>query len=101
MTLLFRWNDRVFIGVPVAVLPSYTPETFCETIKRYQIRFCFLAPPILVALAFDPAIDPHSLTSVTEFLSGAIAFSLSQFKLSMADTLPERDRRSTSQRQVD
>lgn len=73
MSTLERSVDRhvsVCIGTPVAVLPAYSPATFCATIKRYQISFCFLAPPVLVALAFDPAIDPQSLTSVTKFLSG-------------------------------
>jgi acyl-CoA synthetase (AMP-forming)/AMP-acid ligase II len=61
----------LFLGVPLIVLPAYSPDAFCRAIERYKISFAPIVPPIVVSLLSNPALEKYDLRSLKGLVSGA------------------------------
>ncbi|RKP27641.1 hypothetical protein SYNPS1DRAFT_32405 [Syncephalis pseudoplumigaleata] len=57
--------------VPVIVMRRFQLDTFLQHVERYRITMAYVAPPVCLALAKDPLVDRHDLSSLREVLSGA------------------------------
>jgi len=44
----------LFCGFPVAILPKFDPDLFCQAIERYRVTAGFIVPPILLVLVHHP-----------------------------------------------
>jgi hypothetical protein len=53
----------LFCGTPVAIVPRFDPDQFCQVIERYRVTVGFIVPPILLALAHHPGDASLSCTS--------------------------------------
>ncbi|SNX82912.1 related to 4-coumarate-CoA ligase [Melanopsichium pennsylvanicum] len=56
---------------PRIVLPKFALDVFLRTVQNYRVSFCFVVPPILLALAKHPMVDQYDLRSLTKVSSGA------------------------------
>lgn len=44
----------LFCAFPVAILPKFDPDLFCQAIERYRVTAGFIVPPILLVLVHHP-----------------------------------------------
>ncbi|GHJ85798.1 hypothetical protein NliqN6_2200 [Naganishia liquefaciens] len=51
-------------GVPVVILPRFTPEGFFKTIHKYRITHAFVVPPMILHLAHNPAAGKSDLSTL-------------------------------------
>ncbi|KAJ9125217.1 hypothetical protein QFC22_000171 [Naganishia vaughanmartiniae] len=51
-------------GVPVVILPGFTPERFFSTIARYRITHAYVVPPIVIHMANSPLADDYDLSNL-------------------------------------
>ncbi|KIS70785.1 uncharacterized protein UMAG_01936 [Mycosarcoma maydis] len=58
-------------ATPTIVLPRFALDVFLATVQRHRITFCFVVPPILLALAKHPSVANYDLRSLTKVSSGA------------------------------
>ncbi|SPO23470.1 related to 4-coumarate-CoA ligase [Ustilago trichophora] len=56
---------------PRIVLPRFALDVFLRTVQNYRVTFCFVVPPILLALAKHPMVEQYDLRSLTKVSSGA------------------------------
>ncbi|KAI8058116.1 hypothetical protein BDF22DRAFT_739517 [Syncephalis plumigaleata] len=56
---------------PVVVMRRFQFDTFLQHIERYKITIAYVAPPVCLALAKDPLVDKHDISSLREVISGA------------------------------
>ena len=56
---------------PRIVLPKFSLDVFLSSVQHYRVTFCFVVPPILLALAKHPSVDQYDLRSLTKVSSGA------------------------------
>ncbi|CDS82386.1 related to 4-coumarate-CoA ligase [Sporisorium scitamineum] len=56
---------------PCIVLPRFALDVFLSTVQNHRVTFCFVVPPILLALAKHPSVDKYDLRSLTKVSSGA------------------------------
>ncbi|KAH9956171.1 AMP binding protein [Russula dissimulans] len=65
----------LFCGFPVAIMPKFDPEQFCQAIERYRVTAGYVVPPILLLLAHHPATNKYDLRSLNSLISGAAPLS--------------------------
>ncbi len=58
-------------STPTIVLPRFQLDVFLATVQNYRVTFCFVVPPILLALAKHPMVEKYDLSSLTKVSSGA------------------------------
>ncbi|MBH5336410.1 4-coumarate--CoA ligase family protein [Streptomyces pactum] len=58
-------------GVPVVVLPRYDLRQMLTAVERYRVTALYVAPPVVLALAKDPAVAGFDLSSLRYVLSAA------------------------------
>ena len=63
-------NCGLTVGATVVTLPRFDLESFLRTLERYAVTFAFIAPPIVLALAKDGAVDRYDLSRLRAILSG-------------------------------
>lgn len=51
-------------GVPVIILPGFTPERFFSTIARYRITHAYVVPPIVIHMANSPLANAYDLSTL-------------------------------------
>lgn len=51
-------------GVPVVILPGFTPERFFSAISTYRINHAYVVPPIVIHMANSPLADSYDLSSL-------------------------------------
>ncbi|PWN47212.1 acetyl-CoA synthetase-like protein, partial [Violaceomyces palustris] len=56
---------------PRVVLPRFELELFLKSVQDHRITFCFVVPPILLALARSPLVEGYDISSLTRVASGA------------------------------
>ncbi|KAJ1027096.1 hypothetical protein NDA18_003112 [Ustilago nuda] len=61
---------------PRIVLPRLQLDVFLSTVQNYRVTFCFVVPPILLALAKHPSVEKYDLRSLTKVSSGAASLPL-------------------------
>ena len=90
-------NQGLARGATVITLPRFDLEAYLRAIERWRVRRLYLAPPMVLRLARDPAVEGHDLSSVekeryrdrslTEFLQTHAA----HFILRPVDVRPIQD----------
>ncbi|PWY98539.1 acetyl-CoA synthetase-like protein [Testicularia cyperi] len=58
-------------ATPRIVLPRFKLDVFLQAVQDYRVTFCFVVPPILLALAKHPDVAKYDLRSLTKVSSGA------------------------------
>jgi acyl-CoA synthetase (AMP-forming)/AMP-acid ligase II len=61
----------LFRGATIITFPRFDIEAYLSAIERWRVRRLYLAPPMVLRLARDPAVDGHDLSSVEVAVSGA------------------------------
>ena len=61
----------LLLGATDVVLPRFEIQSFVETVERYGVTHANLVPPLILALAKHPGIDPARLSSLRTVQSGA------------------------------
>jgi acyl-CoA synthetase (AMP-forming)/AMP-acid ligase II len=64
-------NLALHAGATVVVMPRFELETLLRVFQDYRVTRAYLVPPILRALAKDPAVNRYDLTSLQVIASGA------------------------------
>jgi acyl-CoA synthetase (AMP-forming)/AMP-acid ligase II len=64
-------NDALRRGARIVTLPRFGLEQFLAAIEQHRITACYLAPPVVLALARHPLVDDYDLSSVRFVTSGA------------------------------
>ncbi|CAL9307110.1 4-coumarate--CoA ligase family protein [Streptomyces sp. SudanB182_2057] len=64
-------NGPLRKGATVVVLPRFELETFLAALDEYRITGLYVAPPIVLALAKDPAVGRYDLSSLEYVISAA------------------------------
>jgi acyl-CoA synthetase (AMP-forming)/AMP-acid ligase II len=64
-------NQGLARGATVITFPRFDIEAYLAAIERWRVRRLYLAPPMVLRLARDEAVDGHDLSSVEVAVSGA------------------------------
>jgi acyl-CoA synthetase (AMP-forming)/AMP-acid ligase II len=64
-------NVALHTGGTVVTVPTFDPVQFAGLIARYRVTTAVVVPPIALALAKHPAIDPADLSSLRRLGCGA------------------------------
>ena len=59
------------IGASTVTLPRFEMDGFIETMERYGVSHANLVPPLILALAMHPTLDPARLGKLRRVQSGA------------------------------
>ena len=68
-------NCGLAAGATLVTMPRFDLELFLRAHQQYRITFCYVAPPIVVALAKHPMVAQFDLRSLRFMLSGAAPLS--------------------------
>jgi acyl-CoA synthetase (AMP-forming)/AMP-acid ligase II/NAD(P)-dependent dehydrogenase (short-subunit alcohol dehydrogenase family) len=68
-------NLALRAGATVVVMPRFEPESLLRVVQDYRVTRAYFVPPILQALARDPAVDRYDLSSLQVIASGAAPLS--------------------------
>ncbi len=71
-------------GGSLAVLPSFDPDRFVDTVERLRITTTFLVPTMIYRLLEHPGLDAADLSSLETLFYGASAMSPSRLAEGMA-----------------
>lgn len=52
-------------------MPRFHLETFLQCVSKHGATFCFVVPPILLALAKHPMVDQYDISTLWRVASGA------------------------------
>jgi acyl-CoA synthetase (AMP-forming)/AMP-acid ligase II len=64
-------NDALRRGARIVTMPRFDLAQFLAAIEQHSITACYVAPPIVLALAKHPLVDQHDLSSLRFVMSGA------------------------------
>ena len=64
-------NDALRRGARIVTMPRFDLAQFLAAIERHRITACYVAPPVVLALAKHPLVDDHDLSSLRFITSGA------------------------------
>ena len=64
-------NGALCQGGKVVTMPRFDLEQFLGHCQEYEVKRCFVVPPVVLALAKHPAVDNYDLSSVKSMFSGA------------------------------
>jgi acyl-CoA synthetase (AMP-forming)/AMP-acid ligase II len=64
-------NNTLREGGTVVTMPRYDLEGMLTAIEEHRITHAFVVPPLVLALARQPAVDEHDLGSLHFVMSGA------------------------------
>ena len=64
-------NGTLFQGGTIVSMPRFELQAFLAAIQQYRVKWLFVAPPIVVAMAKHPSIGGYDLSSVEVVFSGA------------------------------
>ena len=68
-------NQALRTGATVVTMPRFELEGFLELVERHRVTKAHLVPPIILALAKDPRVEGHDLSSLSWINSGAAPLS--------------------------
>jgi 4-coumarate--CoA ligase len=68
-------NTSLVAGATVVTMPRFDLEQFLTLLERHKVTRCYVAPPIVVALAKVPLVDKFDLSSLKQVFSGAAPLS--------------------------
>ncbi len=61
----------LYLGATDVILPRFEMNAFVDSVERYQITHVNLVPPLILALAKHPTLEPRRLSSLRTVQSGA------------------------------
>jgi acyl-CoA synthetase (AMP-forming)/AMP-acid ligase II len=64
-------NDALRRGARIVTMPRFDLAQFLAAIEQHAITACYVAPPIVLALAKHPLVGEHDLSSLRFIMSGA------------------------------
>jgi acyl-CoA synthetase (AMP-forming)/AMP-acid ligase II len=64
-------NNALRRGATIVTMPRFDLALFLAAIEQHRITACYVAPPIVLALAKHPLVDEHDLSSMRFITSGA------------------------------
>ena len=64
-------NDALRRGATIVTMARFDLAEFLAAIERYRITACYVAPPVVLALAKHPLVEEHDLSSLRFITSGA------------------------------
>jgi acyl-CoA synthetase (AMP-forming)/AMP-acid ligase II len=64
-------NDALRRGARIITMPRFDLAQFLAAIEQHGITACYLAPPVVLALAKHPLVEQHDLSSLRFVTSGA------------------------------
>jgi acyl-CoA synthetase (AMP-forming)/AMP-acid ligase II len=64
-------NDALRRGATIVTMPRFDLAQFLAAIEHHRITACYVAPPVVLALAKHPLVDQHDLSSLRFITSGA------------------------------
>ncbi|GLF97302.1 4-coumarate--CoA ligase family protein [Streptomyces yaizuensis] len=64
-------NAPLQSGATVVVLPRFELESFLAAIEKHRVTGLYMAPPIVLALAKQPAVERYDLSSLEYLYCGA------------------------------
>jgi acyl-CoA synthetase (AMP-forming)/AMP-acid ligase II len=64
-------NQTLRHGVKIVTMPRFDLEQFLRLMQDYRVTACYVAPPIVLALAKHPLVDRFDLSSLRYVNSGA------------------------------
>jgi acyl-CoA synthetase (AMP-forming)/AMP-acid ligase II len=64
-------NDALRRGATIVTMPRFDLAQFLAAIEHHRITACYVAPPVVLALAKHPLVDEHDLSSLRFITSGA------------------------------
>ncbi|EPQ31905.1 uncharacterized protein PFL1_00104 [Pseudozyma flocculosa PF-1] len=62
-------------ATPRVVLPRFQLDVFLSAVQQHKVTFCFVVPPILLALAKSSEVDKYDVSSLKRVASGAASLS--------------------------
>jgi acyl-CoA synthetase (AMP-forming)/AMP-acid ligase II len=69
--LQLSMNLALVEGATVIVLPRFDLESFLKAVQDHAVTIAAVVPPIILALAQNPAVDGYDLSSLRVLTSGA------------------------------
>ena len=64
-------NLALYTGATVVTMPRFDLEQFLQTLQKYGVTFANVVPPIVLALAKNPAVDNYDVSRLRIVFSGA------------------------------
>src|SRR5262249_11400422 len=64
-------NDALRRGACIVTMPRFDLAQFLAAIEQHAVTACYVAPPIVLALARHPLVEEHDLSSLRFITSGA------------------------------
>jgi acyl-CoA synthetase (AMP-forming)/AMP-acid ligase II len=64
-------NRALWHGATVITFPRFDLEPYLVAVEQWRVRRLYLAPPMVLRLARDPAVDRYDLSCVEVAVSGA------------------------------
>jgi len=64
-------GNALAAGATVVTMPRFELEPFLEILQRYGVTYAYVVPPIVLALAKQPAVERYDLSRVRTLFSGA------------------------------
>jgi acyl-CoA synthetase (AMP-forming)/AMP-acid ligase II len=64
-------NIGLYRGATLVTMPKFDLEQFLQIVQDHRVTRGYFVPPIVLALAKNPAVDRFDLSSLTYILSGA------------------------------
>jgi acyl-CoA synthetase (AMP-forming)/AMP-acid ligase II len=68
--LTMLMNFALSTGATVVTVPRFELEPFLQIMEAHAVTYAYLAPPIVLALAKQPAVDRYDLSRLRGILSG-------------------------------
>jgi acyl-CoA synthetase (AMP-forming)/AMP-acid ligase II len=63
-------NYGLAAGATIVTLPRYELDLFLQTVESYGVTYAHLAPPTVLALAKQPAVENYDLSRLAVIVSG-------------------------------
>lgn len=60
-----------YTGLTTFVMSAFDLKLFCSLIQDHKITYTYVAPPVVLHLAKNPAVDDYDLSSLRMITSGA------------------------------
>jgi acyl-CoA synthetase (AMP-forming)/AMP-acid ligase II len=73
--LVVLMNMPLYRGATIVTMPRFDLREFLRVVQQYRITRAWVVPPIVLALAKQPAVDEFDLSSLAFMLSGAAPLS--------------------------
>ena len=68
-------NYGLAVGATVVTLPRFDLDQFLQTVETYGVTYAYLAPPIVLALARQPAVERYDLSRLRCIVAGGAPLS--------------------------